>query len=103
MLEREIPQKETKTIRRITESEYLSGLGEFRQFWVNKLEEAAENIRRVDKQRLAVDQATFDNQILDFFCEETFDEKGEMVSSRLYHTAKPKGKFGFNINISEKE
>ena len=95
-------EKNLIVVREINQSEYLAGLGEGREMWLNRLEQVVNNIRHIDRQRLAVDQAIFDRQILNYFCEETRDKNSELVSRRFYHTTRPKPSLGFNPNERNK-
>ena len=80
---------------RLDKSEFLSLLGRIRLQWLDRLRRAVENINEIDQQRLLIDGAIRDNQIVRFFKEETFDENGKKIGSRLYFETEPKGKIGF--------
>lgn len=101
MLEKEeiVPRVEQT---QLNQSEFLAELERARLHWVGELERAVEQIRGIDKQRLGVDQALSDNQIVRYFREDSFDEKGEKISSRLYFRPEPKGELGFYTDEGNK-
>jgi len=82
-------------IRRLNQSEFLACLEQARLHCINKLEEIVDDIRKIDRQRLGIDEAILDNQTVRYFREDSFDEKGEKISSRLYFETEPKKEIGF--------
>ena len=103
MLEREeinqIPRVERT---QLNQSQFMAELESARQRWIEQLEETVDKIRKVDKQRLGVDQAIYDNQQLRYYREDIFDENGERLGSRLYFESKPKDDIGFKTNEGNK-
>jgi len=96
MKEREqINQAPRKEIRRLNQSEFLFFLEQARAQWVSQLEEVVDNINNIDHQRLRLDNAILDNQTIRYFREDSFNEKGEKISSRLYFETEPKKEIGF--------
>ena len=96
MLEREeinqIPRVERV---RLNQGQFVAELESARQHWIEQLEDVVDKIRKVDKQRLGVDNALLDNQRLRFYREDIFDERGEKMGSRLYFETEPKDEIGF--------
>jgi len=82
-------------IQQLSQSEFLFELERARSHLVERIEAIVDKIRIVDRLRLGVDNAILDNQTVRYFKEDSFDEKGEKISSRLYFEAEPKKEIGF--------
>jgi hypothetical protein len=89
-------------VSQLNQSEFLAELEEARLHWIEELEEAIDKIRSIDRQRLGVDQAIIDNQVVRYFKEEKFDKNGNHIFSRLYFRPEPKGELGFQTNERNK-
>jgi len=101
MKEREqISQIPKVEIQQLSQSEFLSELEKARfrlteSRLTERVQAIVDEIRTVDRLRLGVDEAILDNQIVRYFREDSFDEKGEKISSRLYFESEPKKEIGF--------
>jgi len=96
MKEREqISQIPKVEIQQLSQSEFLSELEKARFRLTERVQAIVDEIRTVDRLRLGVDEAILDNQIVRYFRENSFDEKGEKISSRLYFKTEPKKEIGF--------
>jgi len=96
MKEREqISQIPKVEIQQLSQSEFLSELEKARFRLTERVQAIVDEIRTVDRLRLGVDEAILDNQIVRYFREDSFDEKGEKISSRLYFESEPKKEIGF--------
>jgi len=86
----------------LNQSEFLAELEEARLHRIEELERTVDQIKNIDRQRLGVDQAIFDNQIVRYFKEERFDKNGNHISSRLYFRPEPKENLGFQTDERDK-
>jgi hypothetical protein len=107
LLEREnnFPLEEENNLREeiaeINRSEFNAGLEELRDYWVEKINDGIRQVNHIDNQHSKIDRAFQNNQTINFFCQKTFDDEGNLVSRLYYFRARPKGNLGFDTNIPQ--